>query len=171
MGQYDTSLESQMGINQAGSQCRQSVYACTSLDLEGNPANRRVLESNSCFWGRKVYSWFQFSKRKMPNFMAAGLPFKLTSVALIAIRLQTGTAREQRNVEVIEKLQQSSASSFANMQSTFSGAMDSAQNLVQQSSRQLNDLIQQRDQEYTRLQAGFSVLWVDCAILFMIVLL
>ena len=63
-------------------------------------------------------------------------------------RLEVSAAREQRNMGVIQQLQQSSASSFASLQGSFSGAMTNAQALVQQSGKQLGDLMQRREQEH-----------------------
>ena len=55
---------------------------------------------------------------------------------------------------VIGQMQQSSASAFSAMQTTFGSTMANAQKLIQQSGSQLLGLLQKRDTEAEKLQAS-----------------
>ena len=83
--------------------------------------------------------------------------FCCVTVFLSLCRLQNTTAREQRNVDVINQLQQSSASHFSAMQSTFGSAVSSTQGFLQQSGTQLQSLMQLRHQEAEKVQARHTI--------------
>lgn len=70
----------------------------------------------------------------------------------IVFRLQTTTAREQKNMDIILQLQEASASRFSALQLACKSSSKDTLGLIHQSGGQLLDLMQKRQQDADTLQ-------------------